>query len=99
MLRKFKKSSKIAPLPTSRVKKKSSKKAGLPPGSLVHIGEKRLEKTRITIIDYDEDHAIEKEVQSIEECFPFKDKASVTWINIDGLHDVEIIGKLGTHFD
>lgn len=82
-----------------KILKKSSKKAGLPPGTLVHIGEKKVEQTRITIIDYDEDNFIEKEVQSIEDCFPFKDKPTVTWINIDGLHDVDLIEKLGSHFD
>ena len=40
----------------------------------------------------------EKEVEKIEECFPFKDKPTVTWINIDGLQEVGIIEKIGTHF-
>lgn len=95
----LKKTSKKAVLPVFKMLKKSSKKAGLPPGTLVHIGEQKVEKTRITIIDYDEEHFLEKEVQSIEECFPFKDASTVTWINIDGLHDVDIIDKIGTHFD
>ena len=34
--------------------KKRSKKASLPPGSPVHIGERKTKKTRITIIDYDQ---------------------------------------------
>lgn len=37
-----------------RLIKRISKKAGLPPGSLVHIGKRKVEKTRITIMDYDE---------------------------------------------
>jgi len=77
---------------------KRSKKAGLPPGTLIHIGERKTEKTRITIIDYDETQFEEKEAKRIEECFPFKDKPTVTWINIDGIHQVEIIEKLGSHF-
>ncbi|ODS39324.1 MAG: magnesium and cobalt transport protein CorA [Candidatus Altiarchaeales archaeon WOR_SM1_86-2] len=78
--------------------KKRSKKAGLPPGALVHIGKKKTEKVDITVIDYDEKNFQEKKVKTIEECFPFKDKPTVTWINIDGIHDVEIIEKLGKHF-
>jgi len=77
---------------------KRSKKAGLPPGTLIHIGERKTEKTRITIIDYDETQFEEKQARRIEECFPFKDKPTVTWINIDGIHQVEIIEKLGSHF-
>jgi len=83
----------------SRFIKKRSKKAGLPPGSLVHIGERKTEKTRITIIDYDQAQLQEKEAGSIEECFAFKDNPTVTWINIDGLHQIEIIEKMGRHFN
>jgi len=41
----------------------------------------------------------QQEVETIEECFPFRDEPTVTWINIDGLHEVEIIEKIGNHFD
>lgn len=76
-----------------------SKKAGLPPGTLVHIGKKRVEESRITIIDYDQTNFQEKEVKLVEECFPFKDSPTVTWINIDGIHQIEIIEKIGNHFN
>jgi magnesium transporter len=79
----------------SKLIKKRSKKAGLPPGSLVHIGEKKVEEVKITIIDYDETHFQEKEAKSIEECFTFKEKPTVTWINVEGIHQVEILEKLG----
>ncbi|MDD4876012.1 MAG: magnesium/cobalt transporter CorA [Dehalococcoidales bacterium] len=81
-----------------KLTKKRSQKAGLPPGALVHIGEKKVEQVKIRILDYNETHFEEKEVKIIEECFPFKDTPTVTWINIDGIHDVEIIEKLGIHF-
>ncbi len=79
--------------------KRRSRKAGLPPGTLVHIGEKRLESIRITVIDYDEQNFQEKQVAKIEECFPFKQTPTVSWINIDGIHETSIIEKLGKHFD
>ncbi len=82
-----------------RLVKKRSKKAGLPPGTLVHVGEKKIGKVRITIIDYDEMNFQEKETKAIEECFPFKDKPTVNWINIDGVHKVDIIEKIGKHFN
>ena len=79
--------------------KKRSEKSGLPPGSLVHVGQKKSEKVKITIIDYDEEKLREKEAKTVEECFPFKDEPTVTWINIDGLHQVDIIEKIGKYFD
>jgi magnesium transporter len=79
--------------------KKSSKTVGLPPGELVHIGEKRIEKPRITIIDYDEKNFEEKQLESVEKCFPYKEKSTISWINIDGIHEVEIIKKIGGCFN
>jgi len=78
--------------------KKRSRKAGLPPGTLVHIGEQKAEEVRIIIIDYDEAHFQEKEIKTVEECFLFKDKPTVTWINVDGIHEVEVLELLGECF-
>ena len=60
---------------------------------------KRTETTRITIIDYDEAQYQEKEAKNVEEIFPFKDKPTVTWINIDGIDRVDVIEKIGKHFN
>ncbi len=79
--------------------RKRSKKAGLPPGTVVYTGDKKTEKVRIAIIDYDEAQFQEKEAKSIEECFSFKDKPTVTWININGIHQVDVIEKIGKHFN
>ena len=49
-----------------RLIKRRSKKAGFPPGTLVHIGEKKSETPKITIIDYDEASFQEKEIKTIE---------------------------------
>lgn len=75
------------------------KKAGLPPGTLVHVGERKLESARISVIDYNESSFQEKLLARPEECFPFKATPTVTWINLDGLHDVDIIEKIGVHYD
>lgn len=79
--------------------KKTSQKAGLPPGTLVHIGERKTGKVRVTIIDYDEVQFEETEVSTVEECFPYKEKPTTTWINIDGIHKTEVIEGIGQQFD
>jgi magnesium transporter len=56
---------------------------------------KKSEQVKITVIDYDEKQFQEKEAKSIKECFPFKEQPTVTWINIDGLGQLEIIERLG----
>lgn len=75
------------------------KKAGLLPGTLVYTGQRMMESVKITVMDYDEQNFHEKQVQKIEDCFEFKTKPTVTWINIDGLHDTKIIEKIGNHYD
>lgn len=75
-----------------------SKKAGLPPGTLIHIGKKTEDQQRVTVFDYDPEKLTEFECNSIEEVFPYRDKKSVSWINIDGLHETQNIALLGKHF-
>lgn len=74
-------------------------KVGLPPGTLVHTGERKLENVRISYIDYDLDNFQEKQVSDIEECIRFKNTSTVTWINIDGLHESGLIERLGSEFE
>jgi magnesium transporter len=82
----------------SRILKKRGKKTGMPPGSLVHVSEIVPQKTRISIIDYDSEHYIEKEDASLEECLIYMNKPSVTWINIQGISDVHLMDTIGSHF-
>ena len=77
---------------------KSSKKAGLSPGTLLHVGERKVDDVKISIMDYDETQLREMTVDSIEECGQFMETDSITWINISGIHDVDIIQKLGNCF-
>ncbi|UCF77899.1 MAG: magnesium/cobalt transporter CorA [Candidatus Eiseniibacteriota bacterium] len=78
--------------------KRMSKKTGLSPGSLIYVGEKKVESVKVNVIDYDEEHVLEKEVTDVHECFEFKDTETATWINISGIHDVGILEKIGDHF-
>jgi magnesium transporter len=83
----------------TRFIKKATEKIGLPPGSLIHVGEKKIDTTRIRVIDYSADRLEETEVNAIEEIFQYRDNDNVTWINIDGLHDVGVMEKIGEHFN
>ncbi len=85
-------------IPLLNLFKKYTQKVGQPPGTLVYLGEERTEPVRITIIDYDETHLQEEEVQTIEACVPFIDTESVTWIQIEGVHEIPIIEEIGECF-
>jgi len=76
-----------------------SKKSGLPPGTVIYVGKEKPVKTTVNVISFNDNQIIEKEVKEIEESFSFKDKTMVTWINIDGLQQVDIIKKVGKEFN
>ncbi len=78
--------------------KRRAKAAGLPPGILIHVGEKKTAETVINVINYDEPGVRQKEAVDIEECFTYKNKSSITWINIEGIHEIDVIKKLGDYF-
>ena len=78
--------------------KRHSRKTGLPPGTLVHVGEAKTHKATITVIDYDKDECRELHPETVSQCTPLRQKPTVTWINIDGIHDVELIEQVGQGF-
>jgi magnesium transporter len=83
----------------ARFFKKREEIKGLSPGSLTFIGTKKVENVRIRVIDYDGTQLKEDELKSIAEGAEFKHTHTVTWINIDGLHDTTVIKDIGNTFD
>jgi magnesium transporter len=79
--------------------RKKSQKIGLAPGSLVYIGKQKDAPVRISILDYDADRVDELLDVTIQEAWRFKEKKSVTWINISGVHDMAVIENIGRRFD
>ncbi|MDP2089701.1 MAG: magnesium/cobalt transporter CorA [Flavobacteriaceae bacterium] len=79
--------------------KYSSKKAGLPPGTLIHIGKKSSKEVKISVMDYTDTHFFESDDVAIEETFSLKETPGISWINVDGIHNTDIIQSFGTHFD
>ncbi|MDX1586164.1 MAG: magnesium/cobalt transporter CorA [Balneolaceae bacterium] len=76
-----------------------SKKAGSAPGTLYHIGEKRVDEVSITIHDYSEEHIDSIEITEIEECKPYLENPSKTWISVKGLHDIEKLQSIWSYFN
>jgi magnesium transporter len=74
-------------------------KLGAPPGTLVYYGEDRTEKVKISLIEYNEKEFIEKDFFSVAECLANVDAGMVKWINVDGVHNVEIVEQIGRHFN
>ncbi|HKP00358.1 MAG TPA: magnesium/cobalt transporter CorA [Nitrospiraceae bacterium] len=76
---------------------KRSKKTGLPPGTLVHIGEKKTDKVTITAFRYAGVRCDEYQLLSVDELTPPADE-SVTWVNVSGVHRTDILESFGKQF-
>lgn len=74
-------------------------KTGLPPGSLIHIGRKKIDFILISLIEYNADSFSTFQNIDMETAKKGLDPDTVSWINVDGLHDIPIISKLGKLFD
>jgi magnesium transporter len=74
---------------------KRSKKAGLLPGSLIHVGNTYVEKSKITFTRYNETSYSEKEISSFAALRAEKDEPGIIWIAIDGLQDTALLEELG----
>lgn len=70
----------------------------MPPGKLVYIGDEKEAPVKITVFDYSDVHFEEKTFYDAEECWKYKNTLNSTWINVDGIHDIDLIEKLGKHF-
>ncbi len=72
-----------------------SAKQGLPPGTLVHIGERRDEPVTVSVIAYDEQHYEDRRSVSPESLGDLPDGRYTTWINVSGLYDTGIVRAIG----
>jgi magnesium transporter len=83
---------------TKHALKKRSKKAGLPPGTLIHIGEQKADVMKAMVLDYDEQSCAETLLTNVAECMLLRGKPTVTWLDIEGVHDIQALEKIGQCF-
>ncbi len=83
----------------ARFFKKREATKGQSPGALIFIGNQKVENIRLRVIDYDQAQLKEDELKHIADGAEFKQTKTVTWINVDGLHDLSIMKEIGQTFD
>jgi magnesium transporter len=77
----------------------SQSKLGAPPGTLIYYGEPRTDKVKITLIEYNDTEFIEKDFYDLNECLNSVDPTMVKWINVNGIHDVSLVERVGKYFN
>jgi magnesium transporter len=75
-----------------------SGKTGLPAGSLVHLGERKTERTAINLIEYGPDSVKETRFDSLAECRACAPTLPRLWLNVHGLHEPEVMTEIGRRF-
>jgi len=80
-------------------KNKLSQKAGLPPGTIVHVGKENDSEVVVSLLFYNEEIVEQKQISDINECIDYPKKEGITWINVSGIHKTKIIESLGKFFN
>jgi magnesium transporter len=80
-----------------KLMQKRSRKKGLSPGTLIHIGEKRTEAVAVTLFNYSVTHCDEHPIHDVNELRPPSDE-TVTWVDVDGVHKTDVLEAFGKHF-
>ncbi len=71
---------------------------GLSPDAILFRGEKKSDSIRIRVIDFDPANLNELEAKNILEVLDFDKSKTTSWLNIDGLHDEEIMQEISMGF-
>lgn len=82
-----------------RLVKSRSRTIGMPPGTLVHIGEKKRDTALMTLIDYDVDKFEHKKIDLKElENLGIRE-SGIRWLNVEGLSEINILEAIGRIFN
>ncbi|NIQ97241.1 MAG: magnesium/cobalt transporter CorA [Desulfuromonadales bacterium] len=82
----------------SRIFRIRPKKVGGAPGDLVHVGEKKKSEASLEIFSYDARGLTRTQDATLDQCLDLAEAPGVNWINVDGLHDVALVERLGQGF-
>ncbi|MDP5172402.1 MAG: magnesium and cobalt transport protein CorA, partial [Bacteroidia bacterium] len=78
---------------------KASQDAHLPPGTMVYVGRERIESPVISGCSFTTTELLEFQDQSIEEMISHVNNDTVTWVNIDGIHDIGLVNEISDRFN
>ena len=82
----------------SRYIEKKKEDIGLSPFALVFRGQKKTDKIVLRAMDFDLDDVSEVEVSTTEDLLALKKSKKLSWLNIDGLDNVQLMENLATVF-
>jgi magnesium transporter len=78
----------------ARFVKKHKQEIGLPPDEWYFRGNKKIDEVLLRVIDFDPNNLEENAVKTVKEVLKYQDKDTVTWFNVDGLHNIEVMEEI-----
>ncbi len=78
--------------------KRLSRKLGLTPGALVYVGVDRHTPVTIDVMEFDSQNLREYRVDAFEQWQAPQDPGTIVWINIEGVHNLDTVEKIGQRF-
>lgn len=75
------------------------KKAGLTPGSMIFTGERKVDEISIEAISYNADEIVRLDLEDLSKTKDILADDAVLWLNINGLHNPEVIAEAGHIFN
>ena len=88
-----------APQNMARFVKKRKEDIGLAPDDISFRGEQKMDKVLLRLVDYNTNDLREEVIDKIATVLERQKKPTVTWFNIDGLHDSKLIEEIAEVFD
>lgn len=83
----------------ARFLKDKQNSKGAAPGSLIFIGQQKMENSRIRVTQYNTEYIKEGELKKLDKIAEYLSDDHVTWISIHGLQDTTLIAQIGEKFD
>jgi len=83
----------------ARFVKKQKHEIGLSPDELLFRGKQKVDEVQLRVIDFDSENFEEKTLKTIDEILKYKDKDTITWFNVDGLHNKRIMEDITKAFE
>jgi magnesium transporter len=82
----------------ARFLKMKKKEIGISPDELVFRGEQKTDEVLLRIIDFDSNNFEETTINKVTDVLKYQEKNTVTWFNINGLHNKEVMEEIAKGF-
>ncbi|MBL6964239.1 MAG: magnesium/cobalt transporter CorA [Bacteroidetes bacterium] len=82
----------------ARFIKKQKTEIGISPDALIFRGQKKIDNVLLRVIDFDANNLEENAINTVKDVLKYKNKNTVTWFNIDGLHNESVMQEIAEGF-